>query len=325
VNVSEVGGDTVLGWDLSGDGNFDPFMIVEGVTGLISSEMVNSENVLFYYNNASFYGSHQLTGGDGVDYLYGDFADNVLIGGEGADEFNPFVYKGVDTIADFSVLDLREIVLDFIQAQDDISQFLNVSEVDGDTVLGWDLSGDGNFDPFLILDGVTGVVGSELENSDNVLFFYDNLDYGSQLLTGGDGNDQLYGDDADNVIRGGAGDDYISSHAGDDILYGDEGADTFFITSHSDGYLGQFLGGFDTIKDFSVEEGDKLDLSDLLEGYDVTNEAIADFIQVTEADGNTVVGFDITGQANFETIAIVEGVTGVFDQASLTSNENIIL
>ncbi|RKJ87551.1 type I secretion C-terminal target domain-containing protein [Aeromonas veronii] len=101
---------------------------------------------------------------------------------------------------------------------------------------------------------------------------------GSDVIFGGSGNDHLYGGDGKDALRGGsgsdvldggAGNDYLIGGLGNDILIGGEGADTF-VWNKGDTVFGSLTK--DYIMDFNKGsgsinrlEGDKLDLSDLLD------------------------------------------------------------
>ncbi|MGL6005610.1 retention module-containing protein [Aeromonas sobria] len=101
---------------------------------------------------------------------------------------------------------------------------------------------------------------------------------GSDILFGGSGNDHLYGGEGKDALRGGsgndvldggAGNDYLIGGLGNDILIGGEGADTF-VWNKGDTVSGSLTK--DYIMDFNKGsgttnrlEGDKLDLSDLLD------------------------------------------------------------
>ncbi|MFM5168973.1 type I secretion C-terminal target domain-containing protein [Aeromonas veronii] len=101
---------------------------------------------------------------------------------------------------------------------------------------------------------------------------------GSDVIFGGSGNDHLYGGDGKDALRGGsgsdvldggAGNDYLIGGLGNDILIGGEGADTF-VWNKGDTVSGSLTK--DYIMDFNKGsgsinrlEGDKLDLSDLLD------------------------------------------------------------
>ncbi|MCC6597907.1 MAG: type I secretion C-terminal target domain-containing protein, partial [Alphaproteobacteria bacterium] len=120
------------------------------------------------------------------------------------------------------------------------------------------------------------------------------------------GDDVIHGGAGNDVIFGQEGDDRISGGAGNDVLYGGSGSDTFIFEA-----LNQ---GVDTIKDFKLSEGDVLDVSALLQGYDALQDSINDFVFATQVNGNTVISVDATGSgnaANAVQIAILESVTGL--------------
>jgi len=122
------------------------------------------------------------------------------------------------------------------------------------------------------------------------------------------GNDRLEGGAGDDVIFGQEGNDWIYGGAGADVLYGGSGADTFAYKAVSE--------GGDHVKDFSVSQGDKLDLSELLSGigYDPVTSAIHNFVFTTDTSAGTVVKVDVTGTGNAasaQAIATLDGVHGV--------------
>ncbi|MEH6442273.1 MAG: VCBS domain-containing protein, partial [Oceanospirillaceae bacterium] len=81
---------------------------------------------------------------------------------------------------------------------------------------------------------------------------------GEDTLNGEAGDDKLYGGRGGDILSGGDGDDILFGGLGNDTMSGGLGADIFTFTSDSNGQT-------DTILDFNVIEGDKLDLSDLLD------------------------------------------------------------
>ncbi|OED96493.1 VWA domain-containing protein, partial [Vibrio breoganii] len=89
----------------------------------------------------------------------------------------------------------------------------------------------------------------------------DTLDGGSgnDILFGQGGNDILTGGSGDDLLLGGSGDDTLIGGMGEDIMTGGLGADTF-EWAPSDLRV---FNETDTIIDFSIAEGDKLDLSEL--------------------------------------------------------------
>ena len=72
---------------------------------------------------------------------------------------------------------------------------------------------------------------------------------GRDTLKGSSGNDILKGQQFHDLLQGGVGDDTLFGGQGKDILKGGEGADTF-----------QLSKGKDTIKDFSIADGDIIDV-----------------------------------------------------------------
>jgi len=122
------------------------------------------------------------------------------------------------------------------------------------------------------------------------------------------GNDTLNGGSGDDVIFGQEGNDIISGDLGNDVIYGGSGADIFLFNAINE--------GVDTVKDFDATEGDLLDLSAILTGYDASDitQDIADFVIATEIGGDTIISVDQTGGSGVSgsvQMAILEGVTGL--------------
>lgn len=120
---------------------------------------------------------------------------------------------------------------------------------------------------------------------------------GDDFLDGGSGEDFIFGQEGQDVIAGGGG---------DDVLFGGSDADTFVFGSLDD--------GIDIIKDFSSAEGDRLDLSALLGGYDPLTDDIKDFLIATESGGNTVLAVDVTGSGGISgsvDLVTLEGASGL--------------
>ena len=103
-----------------------------------------------------------------------------------------------------------------------------------------------------------------------------------QALVGNAGND---------VITGGSGDDLLMGGAGNDNLTGGLGADTFrFIT---------FETGQDTIADFNVTQGDKIDLRGLLTdtGFNLSN--LSAYLSLVDGEGQKTLKVDVQGDGDF--------------------------
>lgn len=142
---------------------------------------------------------------------------------------------------------------------------------------------------------------------------------GNDTLYGGDGNDMLYGDNGSDALYGDAGNDTLNGGQGVDSLYGGSGADTFMFSATDIGT------GTDSIHDFNVAEGDKIDLSDVLTAYNPVTDAITDFVQITDAGSNSLVSVDVNGGGDsFQTVAVIQNVTGLTDEQALVTNGTLV-
>lgn len=141
----------------------------------------------------------------------------------------------------------------------------------------------------------------------------------SDVLNGSQFNDEISGGDGNDTVNASFGDDLLYGGAGNDILYGNDGADTFVFES------GTTSGYVDTIQDFDTGEGDQIDISDFLFGYDPLTHAIEDFIQITDDGTDSLLAVDADGGAdNFVQIATLLNATGLTDEAALESSGTLI-
>src|SRR5690606_11834630 len=108
---------------------------------------------------------------------------------------------------------------------------------------------------------------------------------------------------------------------GRDKLTGGEGADVFM-------FEGPVVAReYDTITDYSAAEGDALDISDILTGYDPLDSDLADFVRLTEAGRNTKLEVDVDGAlngGNFVHIATLSR-TNSLDADDMLTNGLLIL
>ncbi|MCY9837997.1 type I secretion C-terminal target domain-containing protein [Aeromonas media] len=203
--------------------------------------------------NNNLPGADRFDGGAGDDILFGDAVRFTGISGEGYAAIKQYVSGklGAGSVTDAQV---------HSYITDHASEFDQSSTNDkGDTLYGGDgndiLFGQGG-DDFLY-----GGAGNDIlfGGSGNDTLYGES---GSDVLSGGSGNDTLYGGTGNDVLSGGLGNDILIGGAGDDILKGDAGADTF-TWQKGDTVAGSVAK--DYVVDFSKSEGDKLDLSDLLD------------------------------------------------------------
>jgi Ca2+-binding RTX toxin-like protein len=143
------------------------------------------------------------------------------------------------------------------------------------------------------------------------------------ILTGTNSIDYLLGNLGDDILSGLGGDDVLVGGAGIDTLTGGAGADRFVLTNGD---------GPDLITDFSVAEGDILDISDVLAGAEITAAEFAltpgSFLSFVDAgDGNTNVILDLDGAGggvSTQLVATLENVSaGTLDIATLIGSGQI--
>ncbi|MDB6047966.1 MAG: von Willebrand factor [Pseudomonas sp.] len=112
---------------------------------------------------------------------------------------------------------------------------------------------------------------------------------GNDHLLGGDGNDILFGQGGNDTLEGGNGNDLLYGGAGNNTLIGGLGADTFAWKTGDT--------GTSVIKDFSVAQGDHIDLTDLL--HNDTTGPIDNFLKLASAsDGSAVLQISTDGKLN---------------------------
>ena len=157
---------------------------------------------------------------------------------------------------------------------------------------------------------------------------------GSDRLEGGSGNDTLRGGTGNDILSGGEGDDLLVGGAGNDILTGGDGADTFqWLSGHDINSEGGMAT--DTITDFSVADGDVIDLSDLLQSNDDAD-TLSSFLHFeSDGEGGTNIeisvdgsdGSNITQEINLQDVDLTSGgdtdtqiIQSLLDSNSLKTN-----
>ena len=141
-------------------------------------------------------------------------------------------------------------------------------------------------------------------NTGNAILSVYNTSSGAEYTQGTSAADTLSDGAGKDILEGLGGDDSLNGGAGADVLYGGAGADVFVFND---------IGNSDTIVDFDAVDGDALDISGLLVGFDVLQDDINDFLHFTDTGSETVVTIDTDGRVNgknFVELAVLEGNTG---------------
>jgi len=266
------GDDTVYGGDLND--------IIHGDAG--DDYLYGDDGSDILYGDA---GDDNIRGGIGVDTLNGGTGNDVLYGQDGNDLINgnedrDYLYggSGDDTLNggdgnDLIYGDAGNDIIDAGAGNDEV-----ISGADNDTIQG----GSGR-DRLLAGTGDDTIRGGDDQD----------------VLHGQDGVDTLYGDGATDTLFGGNGDDFLIGGAGRDFLYGGGGADTFTLDNMD----------VDRVRDFQIGDGDRIDISDLLTGFDPFSSDINDFVEII-IRGTTRTDFYVNSDGagnDFQQVGIVFG------------------
>ncbi|OJF91698.1 M10 family metallopeptidase C-terminal domain-containing protein [Pararhizobium antarcticum] len=222
--------------------------------------------------------SDRLSGGGGDDDLFGGEGNDILIGGDGTNDLygqgGADIFKASkivqdqnedDTVHEFQVgLDKIDLSSIGMSSFDQLQAIMY--QKDGGTFF-YAFRDYGNFAMFL-----KGVLPTDLRASD---FIFDkqaaktetgtsapDMLFGTtqgDTLSGGAGGDRLFGGGGNDKLRGGDGSyDELFGGAGADSLGGGKGMDRFYFLTLSDS--GPSSTTRDTIVDFSIAEGDRMNL-----------------------------------------------------------------
>lgn len=176
-----------------------------------------------------FRGHDLMEGGDRDDTLFGMGGDDDIYGYGGFDDL--YGGAGLDYLRGGDGDDL----LDGGSGADDAHGNAGNDTVYGGSGDDWVVGGKDD-------DDVYGEAGWDV--------VLGNL--GDDYVSGGDGDDWVRGGQGDDLVVGGAGRDWLAGDRGHDTLTGGAGADTFHMFGGAD---------LDLVTDFSVAEGDRVQLS----------------------------------------------------------------
>ena len=135
--------------------------------------------------------------------------------------------------------------------------------------------------------------------------------------------DTITGSKLAEIVGGGDGNDVIRSMAGTDSLYGGAGADTFKYASLDVRSATGVNLGADNINDFSVAQGDHIDVHGMLAGITYTN--LSEVMTVTDTSGGLAIACRYTTANTLQAgVTILVGVHGM-DLAALHAADAFIL
>jgi hypothetical protein len=310
-------------------------------------------------------GADSLYGGAGADLLYGGAGDDVLqyqadahwswgwgalnagsVGVEGTDQFVPVrgyarsydVFEGGDGFDTITMTNGRDAIF----LDDRYSD--RPDGTSGPRISGVEVIDGGNGNDVIDLTSnlydygdVTLIGGNGRDTlwssaGDDALYGGNGRDNlfagaGNDVLDGGNGRDKLDGHDGDDILYGGRGSDFLYGGEGDDVLYGGKGRDFLYGEEGADRFVFDSASGpADRIKDFDVSEGDALDISEILEGYDPASDVISDFVRLNDRGGDTKLQVNSDGHGRgFASIAIIEGGVGEATVADLIEEGALIV
>nr|WP_279009973.1 retention module-containing protein [Aeromonas jandaei] len=164
-------------------------------------------------------------------------------------------------------LSIRISGLGNAQVQDEHGLTVGHQESNGDWLIPADHSVPLYFNGLSDGDHVLGISAESSVGGSTISTSHDTLTIHSQSgheLLGSEHDDILFGSSGDDRLVGGLGNDVLHGGKGNDILTGGAGSDLFVWQKGDEGSQGQ--PAVDTITDFHPEQGDRIDLADLLQG-----------------------------------------------------------
>ena len=264
----------IAAWE-AWDGTRDIFARIFSIKGNVTHGSDLDDELIGGDSNDTLYGgagNDNLNGGNGGDRLYGGEGTNTLDGGAGndtiilesngtfgSDLFAYNVSSSLQTGTEESInLDGKIRFGDVMDGGTDVDTveltdgsdafFLHDSFSGFHTSLNLTADNNGKSGTARIanIENITSGIGDDIVDLTSP-----NYSLAGQNITvdGGSGDDTLWGSDANETLKGGEGNDELFGGAGTNVLTGGAGADEFQFTGSSTN---------DTIKDFSLTDGDTL-------------------------------------------------------------------
>lgn len=304
------GNDTLIGGD--GEDTLIGTSGTNSIYGQAGNDIITGGTDVDYITGDA--GDDQISGGGGADRIYG-YADNdtingndgadILLGGSGNDTVNgdgdnDYIYgeAGIDILNGGDGHDRLWGGTEGDTIRGEAGIDLLYGEAGDDTLYGGsgnDYLFGGDNDDTLHGDGDNDQLYGG--NGNDTLNGGDGVDVlrgeaGNDIINGGDGNDYLFGGANNDTLDGGLGNDQLYGEDGDDIFNFSKGANSLYGGSGADDFVAQNGTGNDNdmafIFDFSTGEGDTIDISDLLSGYNSGTDDLSDFVNIAQSSSTTI-------------------------------------
>lgn len=202
----------------------------------------------------------QLYGTEGDDYILGFGGDDVIYGGTGTNTMDGGA--GSDSY--------------MVYGRGNITKVTDTGGAgDTDTIMAgtsYTVIGMSDFGPDSGVEVISNGGHGSVEIAGTSMA--DRLDFsatdveGIESINAGWGDDTVVGSSGDDAIFGAGGNDNLAGGGGSDYLKGGEGSDTFTFSPEDT--------GIDRVADFSVDEGDQLDLTAYAEAGNVSGWSLTD-------------------------------------------------
>jgi Ca2+-binding RTX toxin-like protein len=299
-------------------------------------------------------GNNVLTGGGGSDTLDGGAGTDTLIGGTGDDTY--VVDSTTDVISENSSegTDVVQSSVNYTMASANVEVLMltgstnlhGTGDSSDNTIIG--NTGSNVLDGAAGADTLIGGAGNDtyvVDNASDVIS--ENAGEGTDLVqssvtytlsshvenltltgssaingTGSSDDNVITGNIYANTLSGGDGNDTLDGGDSLDTLTGGNGADVFLFHAATAFY------NIDVVTDFSTGQGDKLDIRNLLTGFDPFTDNVTDWVRISDSGGNSSVEVDRDGTGGgygWTQMATLTGVTGLTDEAALVASGNLVV
>lgn len=307
-------------------------------------------------------GDNVLDGGAGADIMTGGMGDDTYIVDDSGDAISENWYEGTDVVQSSVSYTLSENIevltltgssnINGLGNDLDNTLIGNSGNNSLDGGLGDDLLVGGTGDDSYIVDSFDDVIsensaeGTDTAYASSTYSLADNVENltltgsddiagtgndGANTLTGNSGVNVLSAEGGNDLLDGGDGNDYLFGGEGDDALYGGNGLDTMIGGDGADTFLFQVATAYndvDVITDFNVGDGDIIDVSDLLAGYNPMTDNLTDFVKIEDDGSDSTLSIDRDGTGGtygWVQVSLLTASVGLTNEAALVTNGSLVV